>query len=155
MIPAGVRRFFFRILPFAFALCTCFAQDAPVGRGLLPPPPTSVQEAAGTAPQKPFSQLPGAQAFSRSVYLEPSGPANVKVEVVDAVIPPGQSAQMPAAGGPVMIDLRSGAGTVVAGATTSTLSLQKPVSVAAGTQFAIKNSGPAPLMLRLYELGDH
>jgi len=134
----------------AFAACICFAQTG--GRGLLPAPPPSAYQESGSHPEKPFVPISGEHAFSRSVFQEPSGPANTRIEVVDLVIAPRQSLQMPAGAGPVVIDLRSGTGTVSAGTRLSGLSLQSPVSVAAGFPFAIKNPGLLPLMVRLYKV---
>ncbi len=134
----------------AFGTYACVTQND--GRALLPPPPPSAYQAAALASDARFAQISGTQAFSRSVYQEASGPANTKVEILDTVVAPRHSVQIPAGAGPVLIDLRSGTGTVEAGSKTSTLSLQTPVSVPAGVQFTIKNPGLLPLMLRLYKV---
>ena len=125
----------------------CIAAD---GRSLLPPPSALDLAKPGLPPAVPFAQSMGAGSFSRSVFQEPNGPAGTKIEMIDAVIASRKSASLPAAAGPVVVDLRSGSGNVSASTKLSVLSFTTPVSVPAGNAVLITNTGLQPLVVRLY-----
>ena len=145
--PVVFRVFLVFLFFTAVLACNRKAQD---GRGLLPPAPPG-QATSTVASSAPFDQTLGTAAFARTVF-HTAGPANLEVTVRDVIIGPHAEAQLPPPPGPVVIDTRSGAGTVSAGAKTAELSMQQPASLAAGMAIALKNGGGTPLVLRLYML---
>ena len=139
----------FLVFLFFTAVLAC-NRTAPDGRGLLPPAPQG-QATSTVASPSPFDQTLGTAAFARTLF-HTAGPANLEVTVRDVIIGPHAETQLPAPAGPVVIDTRSGTGTVSAGAKTAELSMQQPASLPAGMAIALKNGGGTPLVLRLYML---
>jgi hypothetical protein len=141
-----------RILAAFVFLSTLLAcnQKALEGHGLLPPAPAD-QTTSAVPPPSPFDQTLGNAGFTRTV-LHTAGPANIDVTVRDAIVGPRAEAQLPAAAGPILIDLRSGAGSAIANGKTLDLSSQEPASLPAGVTITLKNGGNTPLVVRLYFL---
>ena len=137
-------------VPLLLSVVLACNQKAQEGHGLLPPAPADQTTSATPAPT-PFDQTLGNAAFART-RLHTSGPANIDVTVRDAVVGPRAEAQLEASAGPIIVDLLSGAGSAAAGGKTADLSSQNPASFPAGTALTLKNSGDAPLVVRLYVL---
>jgi len=139
-----------RSLAVPLVLCAVLGcnHQAQEGHGLLPPAPAD-QTKSAISPPAPFDQQLGNAGFARTV-LHTAGPAGIDVTVRDAIVGPHGEAQLAASAGPVLIDLKSGAGSATAGPKTADLSAQKPTSFPAGETIALKNSGDTPLVVRIY-----
>jgi hypothetical protein len=77
-----------------------------------------------------------------------AGPGNSRVEIRELIIGPRAVVELPPSGA-ALLDPRSGAGSVEAGGRTEQLS-SGVVAIAPGVPLAIRNSGDAALVVRLF-----
>lgn len=137
---------FAALLLFALASCNGLPQ-APQGGGPLPAPPPADDFINPTA--APFERSDGKAAFARTVAVMP-GPGRTTVQIRDLIVGPHGEAQFAALRGPMVVDARSGTGSVSLGDRTLKLSRENPASIAAGARPVARNDGDTPLVLRLY-----
>lgn len=138
------------LVVLAGALGSCSKlHEAPEGGGPLPPPPPGPLPMAGEAPALPFDDQLGDGAYARDVFGA-AGPPGTEVAIRDLLIGPRAEGRLPGAPGPVVIDVHSGSGSAIAGGRTLELSVERPVSLPAGTSASLTNSGETPLSARLY-----
>lgn len=118
------------------------------GTGLLPPPPAGKLVAVGTGPRFPYQQV-GPSAFART-FFQNAGPSDTDIQLRDVVVAPHAEARFDPFPGPMIVDLLSGKGGVTAGDKNADLDFERPASLPAAMVVTFKNTGEAPLMLRLY-----
>jgi|HubBroStandDraft_3_1064219.scaffolds.fasta_scaffold119336_1 hypothetical protein len=147
--PVGHNCPWLPLLILLFTCSGCQPPKAPEGHGLLPESPADQTISAAAAPSRPFDQPLGKGALGRTVFQTP-GPSKTEITVSDVVVGPHEEGSLPTATGPVLIDVRSGSGSVAADGKTLDLSSERLISVSAGAAITLKNSGDAPLVLRLY-----
>lgn len=113
------------------------------------PPPQMASVYASRPPAVPFERL-GTQAGSTRTVFQGPGPSNSKIEIRELVVGPRALVQLDPFPGPAIVDLRSGEGSLKAGERTMQLEIANVISVASGLPFEFRNSGDAPLVLKLY-----
>jgi hypothetical protein len=131
------------------ALCACGGRKAVEGHGLLPSAPAGQTKAIGPPPKAVFDQALANSAFARTVF-QASGPSNLQVTVRDVIIGPHGTVILPATWAPMLLDPVSGTGSAGAGQNTSEVAPYHAITFRAGSAVSVKNTGEAPLVMRLY-----
>jgi len=138
---------FAAVLLLVLASCNLQGPLAPQGGGPLAPPPPADDYINPTS--APFERSDGKAAFARTVAVMP-GPGRTTVQIRDVIVGPHGEAQFALLRGPMVVDARSGTGSISAGDRTLKLSRETPASLAAGARPVARNDGDVPLVLRLY-----
>jgi hypothetical protein len=119
------------------------------GHGLLPPPPAGQLPVAGGEPTAPFDQQLAKGVLARSVLRTP-GPSDTEIQIRDIIVGPHAETRLETLPGMVIVDVRSGTGSLSVGTKTMQLSMQQPVSLQGGETGVLRGGDRVPLALRLY-----
>lgn len=132
----------------AVALTVCVSALAQDDTGPLPPPPAGAAEYNAPAPAIAFERI-GTQVGSMRTLFQGAGPGNSRVEIRELIVGPRAVVELQPPSGPVLLDPRSGVGSVEAGGRTEQLS-SGAVVAAPGVPLAFHNSSDAALMVKLF-----
>lgn len=117
------------------------------GKGVLPPADPAKKTPSAYEPQRPFAaQADG--AFTRPIFRTDAG-APYGAEVRDLLVPAGKSATL-AHDGIVVVDTREGTGAAVVQGRQVALASGVTFALSQGQTATVQNSGPTPLLLRVY-----
>jgi hypothetical protein len=124
------------------------SHDAFVAHGPLPSPPSGQLKFAGAWPEHPFHKEPG-NVFERTVF-QTDGPNSSRIEIRDLLIPPRTKSQIAALPGPAVLELATGAATILLGEKPESMVSGAMRSLPASKTVQVENPDTHPTMLRLY-----
>jgi hypothetical protein len=115
---------------------------------LLPEVAADEKNLSSYQPPKPYAAA-GSSALARTIF-QADAPAGYRVEVRDWKVPVGKQTDNAALPGAAFIEVRAGSGSLQAGDKKQDLPLGAVVSISQDQPFTIANTGPWPLVLRVY-----
>jgi mannose-6-phosphate isomerase-like protein (cupin superfamily) len=117
------------------------------GKGLLPAVNPATVTPSSYQPEQPFA-MQSDGALARAIFRTDAAAA-YRAEIRDVLVPPGKSTTL-AHDGIVVVDTREGTGVATVQDRPIALTAGKTFGLSQGQTARLQNTGPTPLVLRVY-----